>query len=316
MSTIVVLKDTDTLILGTDSRFMKPDGSDIASDSDRKIFEIAEQTFIAASGWVFGCEFERVKAWDLAIELATTDIRIISERLRREFTPYLKDLVAASCSVEGLHTYGGSKVCGNVPVHSSVLAGRDAHGKPGYVIQEYSLRDGEIVNDSSEYFGNKRQIWARPGEPVMHIAQDPSTWIDAPVAVVRRFLAANKAANPRIGGPDQILELGPPAAAQWLSQLPASAAISGLAHASINVGGGGLSFSGAGGIILANGGNVVVTPGNVSADHFIASGVPGGSMGYWFNGEQGIFGTRTVKDGNGNNKTVYIKGGIIVGWDL
>jgi hypothetical protein len=313
MSTIVVLKEADILILGTDSRFMKHDNSGVESDSGKKIFEIAQQTFIAASGWVFGCEFERQKAWDLAIELATTDIRIISEALRREFTPYLKDLVATSSSVEGLHTYGGSRVCGNTPVHASVMVGRDARGKLGYVTQEYSLREGEIVNESSEYFREERQIWVRPGEPVISIAQDPHTWTDNPATVIRRFLTALKAANPRIGGPDQMIELDRDGA-HWLSQLPASAAASSeLAHATVNVGGGGLSFSGAGGITVANGGNINCDPGTVNA-HDVRCNPLGGA--FWHGSEQGLTTTRVVQDGSGYNKTVYIKGGIIVGWDL
>ena len=318
MSTIICLKEGDTLVLGTDSRFMKHDCSGIFSDSGKKIFEIAQETFIAASGWKFGCDFEQAKALELASKLATTDIRVIGEALRREMTPYLKDLVVSSCSVGRVHTYGGSGVCGNVPIHVSVLAGRDARGVLGFVIQEYSLREGEIVNESSEYFGDKRLMWVRPGEPVVHIAQDPRTWTDDPVDVVRRFLTALKAANPRIGGPDQIIELDH-CGAHWLSQLPESTArqvATGLAHASIDDGGGGFTFSGIGGITLANGGNVLVTPGKVTAASFICHQIPVGTGAYYYENEPGLYTTRVVKDASGNNKTVYIKGGIIVGWDV
>ena len=311
MSTIICLKEGDTLVLGTDSRFMKHDCSGIFSDSGKKIFEIAQETFIAASGWKFGCDFEQAKALELASKLATTDIRVIGEALRREMTPYLKDLVVSSCSVGRVHTYGGSGVCGNVPIHVSVLAGRDARGVLGFVIQEYSLREGEIVNESSEYFGDKRQIWARPGEPVIHIAQDPRTWTDDPVEVVHRFLTALKAANPRIGGPDQIIELG-----KHVAVLAEASGIPGFAHASVDVGGNGLTFSGSGGVVLANGGNILVSPGKITAASFICHQIPVGTGAYYYENEPGLFTTRVVKDGNGNNKTVYIKGGIIVGWDL
>ena len=311
MSTIICLKEGDTLVLGTDSRFMKHDCSGIFSDSGKKIFEIAQETFIAASGWKFGCDFEQAKALELASKLATTDIRVIGEALRREMTPYLKDLVVSSCSVGRVHTYGGSGVCGNVPIHVSVLAGRDARGVLGFVIQEYSLREGEIVNESSEYFGDKRQIWARPGEPVIHIAQDPRTWTDDPVEVVHRFLTALKAANPRIGGPDQIIELG-----KHVAVLAEASGIPGFAHASVDVGGNGLTFSGSGGVVLANGGNILVSPGKITAASFICHQIPVGTGAYYYENEPGLFTTRVVKDGNGNNKTVYIKGGIIVGWDV
>src|SRR5664280_673338 len=52
MSTLVVLKESDVLILGTDSQCIKPDGSSIGGNM-KKIVEIAEQTFLAASGWLF-----------------------------------------------------------------------------------------------------------------------------------------------------------------------------------------------------------------------------------------------------------------------
>jgi hypothetical protein len=319
MSTLVVLKESDVLILGTDSRYMKPDGSTIGGNM-KKIVEIAEQTFIAASGWLFAYDFEQAKARELASKLATTDIRIIGEALRREMIPYLKDLVASSYSVEGVHTYGGPGVCGNVPIHVSVLAGRDARGVLGFVLQEYALREGAVViePEPQEYFGSKRLMWARPGEPVIHIAQDPRTWTDDPVEVVRRFLTALKAANPRIGGPDQIIELDH-CGAHWLSQLPESTArqvATGLAHASINVGGSGLTFSGSGGIVLANGGNILLSPGKVTAASFICHQIPVGTGAYYYEDEPGLYTTRVVKDASGNNKTVYIKGGIIVGWDV
>ncbi len=319
MSTLVVLKERNTLVLGTDSRFMKADDSGIASDSGVKVFDIAEQTFIAASGWMFGCDFERAKARELANKLAMPDIREIGAALRREFVPYLEDLAKTSTSVEGLHTYGGSAVCGNVPIHASVLVGRDARGELGYLTQEYTLREGgRIAIELNEYFGDERRVWARPGEPVMPIAQDRRTWTDNPVEVVRRFLTTLKAANPRIGGPDQIIKLDSHGA-HWITQLPASAvSVAGDTHASIDVGGGGFTFSGNGGISLTNGGNLVVTPGRILCSTAIAyTGIEGAvGGGFWYRSEPGLYGTRTVKDGSGNNKTVYIKGGIIVAWDL
>lgn len=50
MSTMVCLKDGDTLILGTDSRFVEADLSGVVSDAEQKIFEIWPNTFIATSG--------------------------------------------------------------------------------------------------------------------------------------------------------------------------------------------------------------------------------------------------------------------------
>jgi len=213
--------------------------------------------------------------------------------LRREFTPYLKDLVEASYSVSGLHTYGGSEVCGNVDVHASALAGRNARGELGFVVQEYSLRDGEIVYRLVfEYFGDDRRIWARPGKPVVRLAQEPGTWTDSPLAVVRRFLSTLKAADDRIGGPDQIVELTLRGAQR--SQLPAGIVstninqISRFDHATVQVGGGGFTFSGSGGITIAGGGDISVSPGSI-----FGTAVKAGTAGFY------IFNTQVI-DSNGN----------------
>ncbi len=338
MSTLVVLKENDVLILGTDSRFMKHDSSGIASDHEKKIREVAPEVFIAASGWKVALDFEQAKARVLAGELATTDIRMIGEALGRALMPYLKELVETSYTVEGLHTYGGSAVSGNADVHASVLVGRDAHGELGFFVWEYSLCEGGITGKWSEYFGDKRVIWARPGEPVVPIAQDPSTWTDKPEAVVQRILTAQKAANPQIGGPDQIIEIDS-RGAHWRSQLPLSPAVDqvpGMAHATIDVGSG-LSFSGAGGIIIKGGGSVNVLAGSVTGNTvgsgtggfqvlgtpvidgnatFVGAGVnvSGGCGANGFNpkvgGTQYYGATFSFRDLDGN--THQVKGGVIV----
>jgi hypothetical protein len=329
LSTIVVLKENNVLILGTDSRFMKHDLSGIASD-EVKIFEIAQQTFVAGSGWKYALDFELATARERAGKLATTDIRIIGEALRQEMIPYLRELVELSRSVVGLHTYGGSEVCGDCDIHASVLVGRDGRGDLGYSVTEYAIRDGVIVIKPSECFGRKRQIWARPGEPLVPLMQDPRIWADSPVEVVQRILTTLKAANPYIGGPDQIIKLDRDGV-RWVCQLPASDAVSvpsveavnsgaflvdqipGLSHATINVGGGGMTFSGVGGVTVMNGGDIHCDPGSVYAHSVRCSPLAGA---FWFGTEPGLYTTRVVKDGDGNNKTVYIKGGIIVGWDV
>jgi hypothetical protein len=83
MSAIVVLKEHDTLVLGTDSRFLKHDFSGVDSDQVRKIFDIAPGAFIATSGWKMACDFQPEKARELAGRLGTTDIKIIAEALER-----------------------------------------------------------------------------------------------------------------------------------------------------------------------------------------------------------------------------------------
>lgn len=305
MSTLVVLKESNVLVLGTDSRIMKPDCSGIASDSGKKIVEIAEQTFIAASGWQFGCDFGQAKARELASKLGTTNIQMIGNALWRELGPYLEELVKESTSVEGLHTYGGQEVCGNVPIHSTVLVGRDARGKLGHVTQEYSLCEGGgIAINLSEYFGDKRQIWVRPGEPVIHVAQDSRTWTDSPVVVVRRFLTALKEANSRIGGPDQIVELDR-YGVHWLSQLPAlgaeSLSVAGNTHATVNVGSGGMTFT--------NGSASTVILGNQISTASVVSVVVGANQ---FNTPGGVGWTGTVPVG----ARPIVSGGIVVGYTM
>src|SRR4051794_36443218 len=100
MSTIVVLKDKDALVLGTDSRFMRPDFCSIASDAEQKIFEIAPRTFVATSGFKMACDFQVEKARELARELGTVDIRVLAGALERESLGYFKEVVGELRSVE------------------------------------------------------------------------------------------------------------------------------------------------------------------------------------------------------------------------
>src|ERR1035437_6035465 len=88
MSTLVVLKENNTLILGTDSRFMSGDFTSIASDATQKIFEIGPGTFIATSGRKMACDFQHERARELADELGgPADIQAISAALKRESLP-------------------------------------------------------------------------------------------------------------------------------------------------------------------------------------------------------------------------------------
>src|ERR1041385_8026231 len=83
MSAIVVLKEKNVLVLGTDSRFMKHDFSAVDSDAEQKIHEIAQGTFIATSGFKPACEFQETQCRILAREMSTQDIRVIGEALGR-----------------------------------------------------------------------------------------------------------------------------------------------------------------------------------------------------------------------------------------
>src|ERR1017187_7948379 len=93
MSTMICLKEGNTLFLGTDSRFMKQDYSGIASDEEQKIFEVAPETFLATSGRKMVCDWQTARAGELAEKLGTTDIQIIGEALAGESFPCLVELM-------------------------------------------------------------------------------------------------------------------------------------------------------------------------------------------------------------------------------
>ncbi|HWQ52093.1 MAG TPA: hypothetical protein VN442_00310 [Bryobacteraceae bacterium] len=225
MSTIVCLKDGRTLVLGTDSRVMTHDWSGVASDAMPKIIQVAPETFIATSGYVMACEFEHQKARELAGQLGTTDISVISEALERGSVAHLNKLAEIMPSVKDLNGSVGidDVLSGKKLMHGCVLVGRIANGTLGYVTHEYRLRAGQVVNERGGYSAVERRIFSTTGELVRHLGQDPATWTDSPAQVVRRFLAALKQASPHIGGPDQIVQLDD-SGAHWLSRPPAMAA--------------------------------------------------------------------------------------------
>lgn len=86
------------------------------------------------------------------------------------------------------------------PLHGCVLAG-NAGGKLGYIVHTYWIRGGRVVNDPIEYWGGERMWYSTAYSRIKHLADDPTTWTDGPIKVVRRFLATHRQ-NPRCGGPD------------------------------------------------------------------------------------------------------------------
>jgi len=220
MSTIVCLKDGETLILGTDSRYVSSDLSTVASDAEQKIFQVAPQTFIAPSGWKIACDFQRSKARELAVTLRTTDVRVLATELAKNTVPRLKELAAVLGSIKDSHEKIRASLDGRLVLHTTLLAGRTADGALGYVTLVFRIQLGRVVCESSEYFGETGQLYTSSGDPAWELVrQDPSLLDGGHVEVVQKFLAALKQAWPSIGGPDQIVRIDSKGAG-WVNSPP------------------------------------------------------------------------------------------------
>ena len=226
MSTIICLKEGDTLVLGTDSRFMKHDYSGIASDEEQKIFGVAPETFLATSGRKMVCDFQVARARKIADELgAPTDIQLIGEALKCESLSCLMELLELLKSQPDEITR--QAVTGEALLHGCVLVGRTASGKLGFIAHSYRVQAGKVECEEEAYFGGRRQITYTVATPLQlgsagQFAQDPATWTNPPVKVVRGILAGLKRSSPMIGGPDQIVRLDR-TGAHWISCLPKAA---------------------------------------------------------------------------------------------
>ena len=95
MSITVCLKAADTVVLGTDSRFMTPDLTAIYSDSIPKVYPVGTIGFIACNGYRLACDYQQTRASEIALELGTRDIETIAEALARESMPVMQQLVAS-----------------------------------------------------------------------------------------------------------------------------------------------------------------------------------------------------------------------------
>jgi hypothetical protein len=223
MSTIVCLKERNMLVLGTDSRFMDPTFTAVHSDATQKIFEVARGMFLATSGWGKTCRFQQQKARDLAARLGTSDIAVIAEALGRDSIPCLEELAAILATLKPCGAITAA-LNGEQPLHGTVLAGRGADGKLGYVCLTFWRRAGQIVCEPGSYFGASRRFCVtyggQAGEAVQRLGRDRTIWTAPPVWVVKRFLSVLKESSPQIGGPDQIVQLDGDGAARWVSPPP------------------------------------------------------------------------------------------------
>ena len=225
MSIIVVFKEADTLIFGTDSRMMAHDYSGVATDAEQKIFEITPNTFIATSGRKMASEFQVARARELAGELGT-DIQAIGAAMERETLPCLSVLLER-LRLEPDETTRQA-VSGETMLHGCTLVGYSG-GKLGYVTHSYWVQgDGTVKCTTEVYFETPRKVTVISGTPVHLLAEiaaqfmyDMATWTDPMEQVFMRFLETVKRSTPTIGGPWQVVALDA-SGAHWISQAPAA----------------------------------------------------------------------------------------------
>jgi hypothetical protein len=227
MSTLALVKESGTLILGTDSRFMKLDFSGPASDAEQKIHEVAPGAFIATSGRKRACDFQTQKARELATQLGTSDIRVIAAVLARESFHMLTALVEDMGALQHIEPGIADAVAGRALLHGCILAGRTADGQLGFVSHAYSFQAGQVICASEEYFGDARKIVFSTPVPVngstFAFIQDPALWTDPAEAVVRRILREARESTVVSGGPDQVVQLNSDGSYRWMSPPPTPA---------------------------------------------------------------------------------------------
>jgi hypothetical protein len=225
MSTLVCVKDPGALFLATDSRCVV--GCVPISDTQPKIFQIAEGVYLAASGRQSACDYQTTRARELAAELGTTDVRLIAAALQRDTMPYLSAL-ADRLRAEGVSDpMTAAHLSGAALLHGCVIAGASA-GIIGYCDQSYFVYGDGLACKAQEHFLPGREITATTGgslealnSTLARSAAEPGFWTDPAESIARRLLAALKDSNPLSGGPDQILRLDHNGA-EWICRPPAS----------------------------------------------------------------------------------------------
>ncbi len=221
MSVIVVLKESNSIVLGTDSRYVTPDKARAVSDSIEKIQEIAADTFLATSGYSLVCNFQNAKAGELC--QSTQDIRTLSRMLAEASKPILEEVAAALAKNVHLHSTIATVIAGTGLLHGAVLAGRSC-GELGYVYMESRLVDGRVETQIQECFAAPRNIHitsATDSNSLARLRTNWRFWSDPPVSVVNAIIDAEKAASSMIGGPTQIVKLDSDGS-RWIRRLPAA----------------------------------------------------------------------------------------------
>jgi hypothetical protein len=217
MSIIIGLKDRDTVVLGTDSRYMNAECTEVHSDSVPKIYPIADIGFLAANGYKLACDFQQTRASEIARELGTRDIETIAEALARESMPVMQQLVAslhaAISSAPGRYARMCEVVRGEALLHVATLIGHDSKGAAGYLTLSFRVVMGQIAHEKVAYFGRARQVQFSAADAVgdsslarmlQNLGNDRRARDWAPVAAVRAILRDAKSKSAMLGGPSQI----------------------------------------------------------------------------------------------------------------
>jgi len=221
MSVIAVVKEGNSVVFGTDSRFVSEDRARIVSDSVEKIHEIAADTFIATSGYAPVCDFQNAKATELGRN--TQDIRTLSEALAQASRPTLEQVAAVLAKDIGLHPLIRATIDGEVVLHGAVLVGR-SRGELGYIYARSRCVGGRVVTQLEEYFGAARKITitsASDSDCLARFRHDTRLFSDPPVSVVSAILNRQKLDSSAIGGPSQIVQLDS-TGSHWIRRLPAA----------------------------------------------------------------------------------------------
>lgn len=221
MSAIVVLKEHDIVVLGSDSRYVSPDKGCIVSDSVEKINEICPDTFLATSGYAPVCNFQNARACELS--QSTQDIQTLAEMLAEASRPIMEEIAAALARNIDLHPSIASVIAGDTILHGAVLIGR-SRGEMGYILMESRCAGGRVITQTQEYFGVPRQISITSATDTGSLARlrhDWRLWTDPPISVVNAVLDAEKEASNLVGGQNQIVKIDS-AGSRWISRLPAA----------------------------------------------------------------------------------------------
>jgi hypothetical protein len=217
MSIALCLKAGDTVVLGTDSRFMTPDLTAIYSDLTPKVYPVGTIGFIACNGYRLACDYQQTRASEIARELGTRDIETIAEALARESMPVMQQLVAslhaAISSAPGRYARMCEVVRGEALLHVATLIGHDSKGAAGYLTLSFRVVMGQIAHEKVAYFGRARQVQFSAADAVgdsslarmlQNLGNDRRARDWAPVAAVRAILRDAKSKSAMLGGPSQI----------------------------------------------------------------------------------------------------------------
>jgi hypothetical protein len=240
---------------------MAEDFNSVETDAMQKIHQVAPGTFIGQAGYVHVCDFQVRRAR----ELAATDIRTLSAELAKASIPELERLVEALKAIRHLHPKISSALDGELSLHGTIIAGRNANGELGYAYHDYRVRGGRVVCETGEYFGTDGRLHTTSGPPAQAaVAADLGILAGEPIEIVRKLFSALTATCNNIGGPMQCIQLGG-GMARWISPPPAQSAAAGRLQASDALFAGQATFASSGG------GKVIINSSGVKIQNSITS---------------------------------------------